>query len=121
MQVAHKNYRTIPPILGLGMHPNQVAEQQRLNELRRTDPGMAQAQIAQATQKTSSIMPDQTRVALKRVADTMRQAAGVQPTPASTAPAAPIPPKGRPPEPKAKPPAGAPERRADVPGAGTRP
>jgi hypothetical protein len=81
---------------------------------------MAQAQIAQATQKTSSIMPDQTRVALKKVADTMRQAAGVQPAPASTVPAAPIPPKGRPPEPKAKPPA-APERRADVPGTGTQP
>jgi penicillin-binding protein 1A len=121
MQIAHKNYRTIPPILGLGMHPNQVAEQQRLNELRRTDPGLAQAQVAQATQKTSSIMPDQTRVALKKVADTMRQAAGVQPTPASTVPAAPIPPKGRPPEPKAKPPTAAPERRADVPGTGTRP
>jgi penicillin-binding protein 1A len=122
MSVAHKNYRTIPPIPGLGMHPNQVAEQQRLNELKRTDPGMAQAQVAQATQKTSSIMPDQTRVALKKVAETMRQAAGVQPAPASTAPTSgPFPPKGRPPEPKAKPPTAAPERRADVPGTGTRP
>jgi hypothetical protein len=93
---------------------------------------MAQAQLAQATQKSSSIMPDQTRVALKKVAETMRQAAGVQPTPASatpanatpagsTPPAAPGTPKARPPEPKAKPPAATPERRADVPGASERP
>jgi penicillin-binding protein 1A len=131
MVVALKNYRTIPPIPGLGMHPSQVADQQRLNDLKRTDPAMAQAQVAQATQKTSSLMPDPTRVALRKVAESMRQAAGIQPTPASAtpasaapasvAPAAPIPPKGKPPEPKAKSPATAPERRADVPGPGTRP
>ena len=56
----------------------------------------------------------------------MRQAAGLQPTPASAAPAGPTPP-GRPqrrvapPEPKAKPPAAVPDRRAEVPGAGERP
>ena len=126
MSVAHKNYRTIPPIPGLGLHANQVAEQQRLNELKRTDPGLAQAQVAQASQKTSSLMPDQTRVALKKVVETMRQAAGLQPTPASATPAGTTPPgaaqpKSRPPEPKAKPPAAAPERRADVPAAGERP
>ena len=60
MSVAHAN-RNIPPIQGLPPHPAQVAEQQRLAELKRTDPGLAQAQIAQATQKRSSIMPDQTR------------------------------------------------------------
>ena len=49
MSVAHKNYRTIPADPGLGLHPNQVAEQQRLHELKRTDPGLAQAQIAQAS------------------------------------------------------------------------
>ncbi len=120
MSVAHKNYPVIPPIPGLGLHPNQVAEQQRLIELKRTDPGMAQAQMAQAAQRPSSLMPDQTKVALKKLADTMRQAAGVQPTPASAtpasvpaagasppaAPAAPGAPKARPPEPKAKPPTG---------------
>jgi penicillin-binding protein 1A len=135
MSVAHKNYRTIPPIPGLGLHPNQVAEQQRLIDLKRTDPGMAQAQMAQAAQRPSSLMPDQTKVALKKLADTMRQAAGVQPTPASATPAsAPAPaasgasppaapgaPKARPPEPKAKPPTGFPERRAEVPAAGERP
>ena len=75
MSVAHTN-RNIPPIQGLPPHPAQVAEQQRLAELKRTDPGLAQAQIAQATQKRSSIMPDQTREALKRLADSMRRASG---------------------------------------------
>jgi penicillin-binding protein 1A len=126
MSVAHKNYPTIPPIPGLGLHPNQVADQQRLTDLRRTDPGMAQAQMAQSTQKSSSLMPDQTRTALKKVADTMRQAAGLQPTPASATPAGPTPAtasppsaspaKPRPPEPRAKQPVAGPERRAEVPG-----
>ncbi len=82
MSVAHAN-RNIPPIQGLPPHPAQVAEQQRLAELKRTDPGLAQAQIAQATQKKSSIMPDQTRDALKRLADSMLRASGQQATPVS--------------------------------------
>jgi hypothetical protein len=96
---------------------NQVAEQQRLQELKRTDPGLAQAQIAQAAQKKTSLMPDQTRDALKKLSDAMRQAAGLQPTPTSaTTPAGmpPAPKSPRPPDQKAKP-AVAPERRADVP------
>jgi penicillin-binding protein 1A len=123
MQVALRNYRTIPPIPGLAPHPNQVVEQQRLADLRRTDPGLAQAQAAQATQKKSSLMPDQTRVVLKKLADSMRQAAGLESTPANaTTPASAVPPgsaapKSRPPEPKGK---AAPERRAEVPGAGER-
>ena len=97
------------------------------SELKRTDPGMAQAQLAQAAQKPNSIMPDQTRIALKKVAETMRQAAGLQPTPASAAPAgatppgAPGAPGSRPLQPKAKPPAAVPDRRAEVPGVGERP
>ena len=47
MSVAHTN-RNIPPIPGLPLHPMQMAEQQRLAELKRTDPGLAQAQIAQS-------------------------------------------------------------------------
>ena len=86
--VAHQNYRTIPPIPGLGLDANQIAEQQRLQELKRTDPALAQAQIAQAAQKpSSSIMPDQTEVVLKKLSESLRQAAGLQPTPASAAPA----------------------------------
>ena len=117
--IAHQNYRTIPPIPGLGLDANQIAEQQRLQDLRRTDPALAQAQIAQAAQKpSSSIMPDQTKVVLKKLSESLRQAAGLQPTPAGAAPAtAPVAPKGPPPpEQKAKPSVGAPERRAEGPG-----
>jgi penicillin-binding protein 1A len=94
MSVVHTN-RNIPTIPGLTPHPAQVAEQQRLAELKRTDPSLAQAQMAHAAQKKSSIMADQTRDALRRLADGMRRAgsqppASVSPTPASTvAPAQP--------------------------------
>jgi penicillin-binding protein 1A len=75
MSVVHAN-RNIPTIPGLTPHPAQLAEQQRLAELKRTDPGLAQAQIAHATQKKSSIMPDQTREMLRRLAEGMRKAGG---------------------------------------------
>jgi penicillin-binding protein 1A len=122
MSVAHNGLQ-IPQIMGLPLHPNQVAELQRLAELKRTDPGLAQAQMAQASQKKTSIMPDQTREVLKRLAETMRRANGTEATPAS-APAGPdVPgaPKGRAPDHKAKPspPAGA-DRRAEAPGAAQR-
>ncbi len=116
MSVAHNN-RNIPQIPGLPLHPNQVAEQQRLAELKRTDPGLAQAQIAQAQQKKASIMPDQTRDALKRLADSLRRAGGLKATPASSAPDA-LAPKAEPPDRKARPPAGVPERRAEMPAPG---
>ncbi|MDX2201519.1 MAG: PBP1A family penicillin-binding protein [Hyphomicrobiaceae bacterium] len=73
MSVAHKN-RPIPVIPGLQPHPNQIADQQRMAELRRTDPAMAEAQAAQQPRK--SLMPDQTRNALRKVADSMRAAGG---------------------------------------------
>jgi penicillin-binding protein 1A len=113
MSVAHAN-RNIPPIQGLPPHPAQVAEQQRLVDLKRTDPGLAQAQIVQATQKRSSIMPDQTRDALKRLADSMLRATGQQATPVS-APVAPPPasaPAAREP-PVAPPPAAKPDARTN--------
>jgi penicillin-binding protein 1A len=120
MSVAHNN-RPIPQIMGLPMHPNQVAEQQRLAELKRTDPGLAQAQIAQATQKKTSIMPDQTRDALKRLAETMRRANGVEATPANAPGSADAPgaPKGRAPDHKARPPTGS-DRRAEAPAIGAQ-
>ena len=101
-----------------------MAEQQRLAELKRTDPGLAQAQIAQATQKRSSIMPDQTRDALKRLADSMLRASGQQATPVSAPaplPAATTPPPAAAPaaqEPATAPPAakqGADARTAPIP------
>jgi len=105
MSVVHTN-RNIPTIPGLPPHPVQVAEQQRLAELKRTDPGLAKAQIAHATQKKSSIMPDQTRDALRRLAETLRRASDPA-TPVSTPPPASAP--------KAAPPSVKPgDRRADT-------
>ena len=69
---------------GLTPHPAQVAEQQRLAELKRTDPGLAKAQIAHTSQKKSSIMPDQTREALRRLAETMRRAGETKAAPPAT-------------------------------------
>jgi penicillin-binding protein 1A len=59
----------IPQIPGLAQHPVQVAEQQRLAEIRRRNPAAAPAQT-----KSVSIMPDATRAILKRVAQAMRSA-----------------------------------------------
>jgi penicillin-binding protein 1A len=87
MTVAHTN-RNIPTISGLQPHPVQVAEQQRLAELKRTDPALAQAQMAHATQKKSSVMADQTRDALKRLAESMRRILHPVATPVSTLPQA---------------------------------
>jgi len=132
MQVALRNYRTIPPIPGLAPSPNQPVEP-RMADLRRPDPNQAQAQPAEPVQRKSSLMPDQTRSVLKKLADSMRQAAGLQPTPASAttpasapppgavAPPSAVPPKSRPPEPKAKAAPPPPERRAEMPPAGERP
>jgi penicillin-binding protein 1A len=142
MQVALRNYRSIPPIPGIAPHPNQVADQQRMADLRRSDPAQAQAQAPQATaQRKASLMPDRTREVLKKVAENMRHAAGLAPTPAvapgPAVPAAPAsaappppggapPPKSRPPEPKAPEPKAKatsppPERRAEAPDTGGRP
>jgi penicillin-binding protein 1A len=114
MSVAHANIKNIPQIPGLPLHPNQIAEQQRLAELKRSDPGLASAQIAQSTQKKTSIMPDQTRELLKRLAEAMRRANGQEASPASVAPGSSTPAlPGAP----GKPPPGAPlpERRAEMP------
>jgi penicillin-binding protein 1A len=105
MSVAHTN-RNIPTIPGLPPHPAQVAEQQRLTELKRTDPGLAQAQIVHAAQKRSSIMADQTRDILRRLAEGMRRANGQE----NEAPAAGTP-KAR--EPKSAPSGKPGDRRAE--------
>jgi penicillin-binding protein 1A len=125
MSVAHIG-RNIPQIAGLPLHPQQIAEQQRLAELKRTDPGLAQAQIAQAEQKKTGLMPDQTREFLKRLAGSMRGPGGAQATPAKTAPDGAAPnarlpdprwPDSRLPDPQRRPASGAADRRAEVPDA----
>jgi penicillin-binding protein 1A len=115
MSVAHNGYHNIPPIPGLAPHPSQV-EQARLSD-KHAEPALAQAQPPQPAQKTSSLMSDQTREALRRLAQALRRAAGLEATPAAAPGTAP---KPRPIDPKAKP--VVPERRAEVPdGRGPRP
>jgi penicillin-binding protein 1A len=113
MSVAHSNIKFIPQIPGLPMHPNQVAEQQRLSELKRSDPGLAQAQMAQTVQKKTSIMPDQTRETLKRLAETLRRANGQDPVPANASPAS----QGSAPAERQRPAPPASDRRAEMPAA----
>lgn len=97
MSVAHRG-RPIPVIPGLQPHPNQVAEQQRMADLKRADPAAADAQSSEQSRR--SLMSEQTREVLRRVAENLRRAAGIEapaaapaspgqgPTPGRTAPRA---------------------------------
>ncbi|MFM9938032.1 MAG: transglycosylase domain-containing protein [Hyphomicrobiaceae bacterium] len=134
MSVAHSSM-DIPQIPGLPLHPTQVAERQRLEELKRQQPQVAQpAAQAAGQQKRVSLMSDQARSALKRVSSAMRMAAGIAvppepeavPAPAATQPAAAAPPAAAPPvAPPATQgtprPAVAPSGRQPVPSSGTPP
>ncbi len=72
MSVAHTSMG-FPTIPGLTPHPTQVAEQERLDALRRSDPTLAAAQSgAGENRKSSSLLSSQTRTALTR---TLRSAA----------------------------------------------
>ncbi len=82
--VAHTS-ANVPTLPGLSPHPKLIQEQQRLAELKRTEPALAAAQ-SQGTRK-GSIMPDATRDSLKRLAETLRKVAGLAP-PTSPAPGA---------------------------------
>jgi penicillin-binding protein 1A len=95
MVVAHKDMN-IPTIPGLAPHPVQIAEQQRIANLRLTDPAEA-AEIAAAAQptSTSSLMPEATREALRRTSAALRKAAGL-PEPEAPPAAAPAPDAGTP-------------------------
>jgi len=74
MSVVHTDMN-IPTIPGLQPHPVQVAEQQRLAALRAQ--GALTAGPGEAQQASSSLMPDQTREALKRLTSDLRKAAGL--------------------------------------------
>lgn len=116
MAVAHTSM-DIPQIPGLPLHPTQVAEQQRLAEARRSDPALAAAAaLVSQPKRSGSIMPDQTREALKRLAQAMRKAGGLPAeAPAEPAARAPVPAP-------AVQPAASPDRRAEnVPAAGAVP
>jgi penicillin-binding protein 1A len=78
MSVVHKDMN-IPTIPGIDPHPVQVAEQQRIAELRRTDPALA-AQLtgeADAAARASRKLPDAARNILREVAADLRKAAGL--------------------------------------------
>jgi penicillin-binding protein 1A len=77
MSVAHPPNVPVPPIPGLSLHPNQVADKQRLEELRRQQPQLARPAQSSDPRRSASLMPDQAREALKRIAHAMRIAAGV--------------------------------------------
>jgi penicillin-binding protein 1A len=90
----------------------QVAEQQRIAELRKSDPALA-AQLegaADASQKSTSLMPEPTRETLKRITAAMRKASGAAEPDSPPAPAAPASPGSAPartpPDRKAEAPAG---------------
>ena len=72
MSVVHTDMN-IPTIPGLQPHPVQVAEQQRIAAMRAE--GTASA-AGDPQNRSSSLMPDQTREVLKHLADELRQAAG---------------------------------------------
>ena len=72
MSVVHTDMN-IPTIPGLQPHPVQVVEQQRIAAMRAE--GTASA-AGDPQNRSSSLMPDQTREVLKRLADELRKAAG---------------------------------------------
>jgi len=74
MSVVHTDMN-IPTIPGLQPHPVQVAEQQRVAALR--PEGSPAAAPGETPQRASSLMSEQMRDALKRLAQDMRKAAGL--------------------------------------------
>ncbi len=81
MSVAHTDMN-IPTIPGLQPHPVQIAEQQRIAAMH--PEGTAGAPEAQRT--TSSLMSDQAREALRKVAQALRKAGGIAEPPPTTSP-----------------------------------
>lgn len=90
MSVAHTSM-DIPTIPGLKPHPTQVAEQERIAQLKRSDPNYAAQQAA--GDKATSLMSDNARESLRKISAALRKA-GNLPDPGSgsgsdTAPAQP--------------------------------
>ena len=77
MSIAHGSM-PIPPIPGIPPHANQIADRQRMEELKRTQPQLAK-QAAQTTEQRGppSLMPDPARDALKKITVALRSAAGL--------------------------------------------
>jgi len=92
MSVAHTSM-DIPQIPGLPIHPTQIAERQRLDEQRRqqaADRGLSGAPPPvddDAQRRSHSLMTEQTRTALRKIAQAMRSAAGLPEAPQGSDPA----------------------------------
>jgi penicillin-binding protein 1A len=114
MVLAHTDMN-IPPIPGVPLHPRQIEEQSRIAELRNSDPSRAAAADAR---RSTSLMPETTRDALKKLAASMKHIAEApEATPTSTPAATPGPAKPvTPPTPPADKPPTARDRRADAGG-----
>jgi penicillin-binding protein 1A len=78
MSVAHTDMN-IPTIPGLEPHPVQIAEQQRIAEMRSANPGSPGTPGMPGSDNKSGLMPQQTRDALKRVSEAMRRAGEGEP------------------------------------------
>jgi penicillin-binding protein 1A len=81
MSVAHKNYPSIPGILGVSPEANS----QRLAEAKSKESDLGRMQVPQHAPKKNSLMSDQTKDVLKRIADGMRQAQSGLATPTRAA------------------------------------
>ena len=93
MSVVHKDMN-IPTIPGLRPHPVQVAEARRIAALRAQ--GALPSEATENERKTSRLMSDKTRDALKHIAQAMRKAAGItEPAGASDEAPSPSPVPGR--------------------------
>ncbi|MFN0218073.1 MAG: transglycosylase domain-containing protein [Hyphomicrobium sp.] len=87
MTIAHTDMN-IPDIPGLPTHPAQIAERERLAEVRAQEAaqGISSSQDATSGGLAASVMPDRTRDALKTLAAAMRKAAGLGPEPIADPP-----------------------------------
>ena len=91
MTVAHTDMN-IPTIPGLEPHPAQIAEQQRLAEQKRADIAAGIVSQQETTgpdgqKHTQSILSNQTRDTLKKLAQALRKAGGLPDPPAKSDPA----------------------------------
>ena len=128
MSVAHASMN-IKQIPGLALHPTQVSERARIEELRRTQPQLAQEQAAGARGR-DRLMSEKLKDTLRKVARSLRVAGGLPepppeerllPAPTRAGPATAPAPANPEPQPSQPAPAGR-QRRAvlDLPGAPAR-
>ena len=100
MAVAHTDMN-IPQIPGLTIHPTQIAEQERLAELKRAEPNLASGPT---DGKPAGAMPEPTRDSLRKIAAALRKAGGLaEPAPPATEPPPTTGPGGTPAAPLSKP------------------